>query len=69
MMEKDLHDFSKAVKDRFESVYAEYEVQAVGKAQASFETDVEEIFKKYGDKFAPYIFKSLIKYIFKFGRK
>ena len=69
LLEKDLHDFSKVVKDRFESIYAEYEVEAADKARAIFENDIEDIFKKYGDKLAPYILKSLLKHIFRFGRK
>jgi hypothetical protein len=69
VIKKDLGDFSKIVKERFESLYAEYEVQAVRKAEETFEADLTEIFKKYGDKFAPYIFKSLLRYIFKFGKK
>jgi hypothetical protein len=63
-IEASLKDFSKTVKDRFESLYAEYEVEAVKRAEGSFETDVTEMFKKYGDKFAPYIFKALMRYIF-----
>lgn len=69
VIEKDLSDFSKAVKGRFESLYAEYEVQAVDRAQKAFESDISEMFNKYGDKIAPCIFKSLLKYILRFGRK
>jgi len=67
--EKELNEFSKKVKDRFESIYAEYEVQAVNKAQNAFEADIVNLFKTYGDRIAPYIFKALLKYIFRFGRK
>jgi len=69
IVDKGLQDFTKAVHNRFESIYAEYEVEAVKKAEANFETDMESLFKRYGDKIAPHIFKSLLRYIFRFGRK
>lgn len=63
--DKSLDDISKIIKARFESLYAEYEVEAQTRALQTFESDVKELFKIYGDKLAPYILKSLIGHIFR----
>ncbi len=62
-------DFSKLVKDRLESLYAEYAAQALQKAESSFASEMPDILKKYADKITPFIFKSLSKFIFTFGKK
>lgn len=61
--------FSQDVKRRFESVYSEYEKEVMGRMGKIFETDVEKIFEKYGDRLAPVIFKALVRYIFRIKPK
>ena len=68
-IEADLETFTQTVKSRFEGTYAEHEAQVVERAKASFEGDLSALFKVYGDRLAPHLFKALVRYVFRLGRK
>jgi hypothetical protein len=60
----EVESFSQEVKNRFEAVYSKYEEEIRVRIEKTFETDIEKIFEKYGNRLIPVIFKALIRYIF-----
>jgi len=61
--------YSQEIKKRFEGLYIQFEEEAKKRAQQTFDTDMAGMFEKYGDQIAPFMFKSLIRYIFHIKKK
>lgn len=61
--EKSFQDFSSLLKNRFESMYTEYAVEAEIKTLGVFDSDINNILLKNADKLAPVLLKCIFKYV------